>query len=67
MELRPIKACHNCRASYTLPMWDELAKTESREPGEVIEERRCICGTVLRLDRRLAEGVHNALPPEPEK
>jgi hypothetical protein len=61
MNLRPIKACHNCGASYTLPMWDQLQPIVCAVPGP--ERRRCACGNELALDRAAAESVSDALPP----
>jgi hypothetical protein len=61
MNLRPIKACNNCGASYTLPMWEQLQPGFCAVPGT--ERRRCACGNELALDRAAAESVADALPP----
>ena len=63
MNLRPIKACNNCGASYTLPTWDALPIGEGDGGRVGCERRRCTCGEYLLLDRAAAEGVANALPP----
>jgi hypothetical protein len=60
-DLRPIKACHVCGASYTLPRWDRLQPILNAVPGPEI--RICMCGTELALDRASAESIADALPP----
>ena len=73
--LRPIKACHLCRRSYTLLQWPvlildlhETAKLrESENVSPTVEVRHCVCGEPLSLDPIYAATVADAVPAdEPE-
>jgi hypothetical protein len=66
MNLRPIKACHACGASYTLHTWPglTLAEITATPTGATIEHRSCICGERLSLDVEQARLVADALPPK---
>jgi len=66
-QLRPVKACHACGASYTLETWKLLRTIDpwSKAPDGT-ERRLCVCGEVLTLNLDQAAQVADAMP-EPEQ
>jgi hypothetical protein len=63
-ELRPIKACHDCGASYTVDDWQHLVSARLLWP---IDTRICRCGSELKLDLTALETIDHALPVDREK